>query len=77
MNGLRKVALIAVLVLDLALVLYPPFTIGNGFNNRHIGHHLLFGHVGNIDFVTLAAQITIVSMIGLVVFLLTKALSSE
>jgi hypothetical protein len=77
MNKLQKAALIVVLILDVAMLLYPPYTIGFGFHSRNIGHHLLFASYGDINFVTLAAQITIVSIIGLIVFILAKHSGNE
>jgi hypothetical protein len=77
LTKLQKIVLTIVLVIDLALLLYPPLTIGIGYRSRNIGHHMLFSRAGNIDFVTLAAEVTIVSMVGLIVFLLAKAFSSE
>jgi|GEM_PF-7073180 len=78
MNKLQKAMLRVVLLLDVAMLLYPPYTSTRG-NGRHdnLGHHLLFSSSGDINFVTLAAQIAIVSIIGLTVFMLAKHEGNE
>lgn len=77
MNNAQKATLKIILLLDFAMVLYPPYEAGFGYYRRDMGHQWLFEGRGHINFMTLAAQIVIVSTIGLTIFLLAKGTVDE
>ena len=69
MTRLQRITLTIILFADLAMLLYPPYEAGNG---RRVGHDWVWLSDFRIAFVTLAAQIVIVSVIGAVVFQLVR-----
>jgi hypothetical protein len=83
MNRAQRATLFVVLAIDALLILFPPFEAQGGYGrifNR--GHHwllypLLDGRGATVNVVGLAAEVTIVSIIGFTVFVLAKGVPDE
>jgi hypothetical protein len=80
MNTAQRLVLKIMLAIDALLILFPPFQLGGGWHIRYLGHHwLLYAAFNNarVDFGTLAAEITIVSIVGLTVFIFANGIPDE
>ncbi len=78
MNKTQRVTLWILLVLELAMLLYPPYEVARGYRRFFLGHHWLFSVASaRIDFVSLAAQVVTVFVIGFTVCLLARGISDE
>lgn len=80
MNRWARIVLLIVLAVDALLLVYPPFQIRAGVRGVDLGLHWLpyLWHERrsgvSIDFVQLAAEIAIASVIGFTVFVLVRDL---
>jgi hypothetical protein len=94
MTKAQRTTLKILLLLDIVMILYPPYEAGFGSRVQDLGHHwvsflrfletdttlnnsFVYGESSHINFVKLAAQVGIASVIGLTAFLFAKTTSDE
>jgi hypothetical protein len=78
MNKAQKVTLKLLLLVELAMLLYPPYERGPAYRAFALGHHWLFSMPNaRIDFATLAAQCVIAGIVGSIICLLARGVSDD
>ncbi len=82
MSRAQRAALLIVLAIDLALIVYPPFQQDSRFGTLALGHHWIFADFGNrgfvhVDHVGLTADVTTTSVVGLIAFVACKRRSNN